>query len=154
MQKSAGVLFSGLVAGLVLAGCSPAVTGGDTKCKDFIGQDEKTQNEAVAKMLKDEKGTDAAQLEITGTRLAVQTFCQTMGSRTPRSRRPRTSDLAQMGSSRNTGQRPARASNSSGLGPVTRPALRMNPTPVGTRIGNSRSSGRAWSAGISTIRTR
>ncbi len=30
-------------------------------------------------MLKDEKGQDAAQLEITGTRLSVQTFCQTAG---------------------------------------------------------------------------
>ncbi len=79
MKRSARLLFSGLAAGAVLVGCSPAVTGGDTKCKDFIGQDEKTQNDAVAKMLKDKKGTDAAQLEITGTRLAVQTFCQTAG---------------------------------------------------------------------------
>ncbi|MBU9766685.1 hypothetical protein FR943_22955 [Mycobacterium sp. TNTM28] len=79
MKRSASVLMAGLVAGVVLAGCSPAVTGGDTKCKDFIGQDEKTQNEAVSKMLKDEKGADPAQLEITGTRLAVQTFCQTVG---------------------------------------------------------------------------
>ena len=79
MKRSARLLFSGLAAGAVLVGCSPAVTGGDTKCKDFIGQDEKTQNDAVAKMLKDEKGTDAAQLEITGTRFAVQTFCQTAG---------------------------------------------------------------------------
>jgi len=44
-----------------------------------LGQDEKTQDDAVAKMLKDEKGTDAAQLEITGTRVAVQAFCQTAG---------------------------------------------------------------------------
>ncbi|MEV0673499.1 hypothetical protein [Mycobacterium sp. NPDC050441] len=79
MKKSAGVLFSALAVGLALVGCSPAITGGDTKCKDFIGQDEKTQNEAVSKMLKDEKGSDAAQLEITGTRLAVQAFCQTVG---------------------------------------------------------------------------
>ncbi|MED5815156.1 hypothetical protein VST63_22580 [Mycolicibacterium sp. 050232] len=79
MKRSVSVLMSGLVTGMVLVGCSPAITGGDTKCKDFIGQDEKTQNEAVSKMLKDEKGTDAAQLEITGTRLAVQTFCQTVG---------------------------------------------------------------------------
>ncbi|MBP2454265.1 hypothetical protein [Mycolicibacterium lutetiense] len=79
MTKLAKVLMAGAVAGSVLVGCSPAITGGDTKCKDFIGQDEKTQNEAVAKMLKDEKGADAAQLEITGTRLAVQTFCQTVG---------------------------------------------------------------------------
>ena len=79
MKRSVSVLLAGLATGLVLVGCSPAITGGDTKCKDFIGQDEKTQNEAVAKMLKDEKGADAAQLEITGTRLAVQTFCQTVG---------------------------------------------------------------------------
>ncbi|WP_166909105.1 hypothetical protein [Mycobacterium sp. DL440] len=79
MKKSAGVLFSALAVGLALVGCSPAITGGDTKCKDFIGQDEKTQDEAVGKMLKDEKGSDAAQLEITGTRLAVQAFCQTVG---------------------------------------------------------------------------
>lgn len=79
MKRSVSVLLSGLATGLMLVGCSPAITGGDTKCKDFIGQDEKTQNEAVAKMLKDEKGSDAAQLEITGTRLAVQAFCQTVG---------------------------------------------------------------------------
>ncbi len=79
MKRSVSVLLAGLATGLVLVGCSPAITGGDTKCKDFIGQDEKTQNDAVAKMLKDEKGADAAQLEITGTRLAVQTFCQTVG---------------------------------------------------------------------------
>ncbi len=79
MKKSAGVLFSGLAVGLALVGCSPAITGGDTKCKDFIGQDEKTQDEAVSKMLKDEKGNDPAQLEITGTRMAVQAFCQTVG---------------------------------------------------------------------------
>ena len=30
-------------------------------------------------MLKDEKGTDPAQLEITGTKLSVQAFCQTSG---------------------------------------------------------------------------
>ncbi|MGW4101424.1 MULTISPECIES: hypothetical protein [unclassified Mycobacterium] len=79
MKRSVSVLLAGLATGMVLVGCSPAITGGDTKCKDFIGQDEKTQNDAVAKMLKDEKGTDAAQLEITGTRLAVQTYCQTVG---------------------------------------------------------------------------
>jgi acid stress chaperone HdeA len=79
MKRSAGMLFSGLIAGAMLAGCSPAVTGGDTSCKDYLSQDEKTQNDAVAKMLKDAKGTDAAQLEITGTKVSVQTFCQTAG---------------------------------------------------------------------------
>lgn len=79
MKRTTGVMVSGLVAGVMLAGCSPAVTGGDTTCEDFIGQDEKTQNDAVAKMLKDEKGAEPAQLEITGTRVSVLTFCQTAG---------------------------------------------------------------------------
>lgn len=79
MKRSVSVLFSGLAVGAVLVGCSPAVTGGDTSCKDFIGADQQTQDDAVAKMLKDEKGTDPAQLQITGTRIAVQAFCQTVG---------------------------------------------------------------------------
>ena len=79
MKRSAGVLFSGLVAGVMLVGCSPAITGGDTACKDFVWADEKTQNEAVAKMLKDERGREPATLETTGTRLSVMTFCQTIG---------------------------------------------------------------------------
>ena len=80
MKRSATVLVSGLIAGAVLAGCSPSVTGGDTTCKDFLAADQSTQTEAVSKMLKDEKGSDAATLEITGTRLSVQTFCQTVGT--------------------------------------------------------------------------
>jgi acid stress chaperone HdeA len=81
MKRSAGVLFSGMVAGLVLVGCSaPSITGGDTKCKDFTAADQSTQTEAVSKMLKDEKGADAPSLEITGTRMAVQTWCQTAGT--------------------------------------------------------------------------
>ena len=80
MKRSAGVLVSGVFAGFLLAGCSPSIQGGDTPCKDFLESDEQTQTEAVSKMLKDEKGTDAAQLEITGTRLAVQTYCQTAGT--------------------------------------------------------------------------
>jgi len=80
MKRSASVLLAGMAVGAALVGCSPSVTGGDTKCSDFTGADEKTQNEAISKMLKDEKGADAAQLEITGTRLAVQTWCQTVGT--------------------------------------------------------------------------
>ncbi|WP_102144222.1 hypothetical protein [Mycobacterium hubeiense] len=79
MKRTTGVLISGLAAGVILVGCSPSVQGGDTSCEDFISSDEKTQNDAVAKMLKDEKGTDPAQLEITGTRVSVMTFCQTAG---------------------------------------------------------------------------
>jgi len=80
MKRSAGVLFSGLVAGVVLVGCSPAVTGGDTACKDFVAADQNTQDEAVAKMLKDERGRNPATLETTGTRLSVLAFCQTVGT--------------------------------------------------------------------------
>ena len=80
MNRSASVLVSAMIAGVVLAGCSPAQTGGDTKCKDFLGADQSAQTEAVSKMLKDEKGADAASLEITGTRMAVQTWCQTAGT--------------------------------------------------------------------------
>lgn len=72
--------MSGLAAGFLLAGCTPSIQGGDTPCKDFLEADEQTQTEAVTKMLKDEKGTDAAQLEISGTRLAVQTYCQTVAT--------------------------------------------------------------------------
>ncbi|MGW0161298.1 hypothetical protein ACWDUN_18520 [Mycobacterium sp. NPDC003323] len=80
MKKSASVLLAGFAATAMLVGCSPSVTGGDTPCEDFTGADEKTQNEAITKMLKDEKGTDPQQLEISGTRLAVQTWCQTLGT--------------------------------------------------------------------------
>jgi acid stress chaperone HdeA len=80
MTRSARVLFSGLVVGVILVGCSPAVMGGDTSCKDFIGADQQTQEEAVAKMLKDEKGRNPATLETTGTRLSVLAFCQTVGT--------------------------------------------------------------------------
>ena len=80
MKRSASVLVSGVIASVLLAGCSPSVTGGDTKCKDFLSADQSTQTEAVSKMLKDEKGSDAPSLEITGTRLSVQTWCQTLGT--------------------------------------------------------------------------
>lgn len=79
MKRSARLLCAGVVAGAVLVGCTPAASGGDTTCKDFIAADQQAQNDAVAKMLKDEKGADASQMEITGTRIAVQTFCQTVG---------------------------------------------------------------------------
>ena len=80
MKRSARVLLSGVVAGVMLVGCSPAVMGGDTTCKDFIAADQQTQDEAVAKMLKDERGRNPATLETTGTRLSVLAFCQTLGT--------------------------------------------------------------------------
>jgi acid stress chaperone HdeA len=80
MKRSARVLVSGVVAGVVLVGCSPSVMGGDTTCKDFVAAAQQTQEEAVAKMLKDEKGRNPATLETTGTRLSVLAFCQTVGT--------------------------------------------------------------------------
>jgi acid stress chaperone HdeA len=75
------LLVAGLAVVLALGGCSQGIInqGGDTTCKNFLGQDDKTQTETIAKMLKDEKGTDAANLEITGTRLSAQTYCQVAG---------------------------------------------------------------------------
>ena len=78
MKRSAGVVVSGVIAGLMLVGCSPAVQGGDTKCKDFVGADEKTQNEAVNKMIKDRKGADPSSLEVTGQRVSALAWCQTV----------------------------------------------------------------------------
>lgn len=81
MKSSAIALLMGTFAGALLVGCSaPSVTGGDTTCKDYLAADEQTQTEAVTKMLKDEKGADAAQLEITATRAAVSAWCQTLGT--------------------------------------------------------------------------
>jgi acid stress chaperone HdeA len=75
------LLVGGLAVVLALGGCSQGIInqGGDTTCKTFLGQDDKAQTETIAKMLKDEKGTDAANLEITGTRLSAQTYCQVAG---------------------------------------------------------------------------
>ena len=66
----------------MLVGCSPSVTGGDTKCKDFLERRSRsTQNEAVIEDVEGREGRRrSASLEITGTRLSVQTFCQTAGT--------------------------------------------------------------------------
>jgi acid stress chaperone HdeA len=70
------------IAVLLSSACSVSQiinTGGDTKCKDFITQDEKKQNDEVSKMLKDKNGTDPSNLEISATRLSVMAYCQTVG---------------------------------------------------------------------------
>ena len=48
--------------------------------KDFIAADEKTQNETITKMIKDEGKNEPSNLELSGRRLAVQTYCQTVGT--------------------------------------------------------------------------
>jgi acid stress chaperone HdeA len=79
MKVMTGVMAAGLTFGALLSGCGAKVEGGDTSCKDYLAANDADQQTAVSKMLKDEKGTDAAQLEITGTKLSVGTFCQTAG---------------------------------------------------------------------------
>jgi len=71
------------IAMLLLSGCSASQvinTGGDTKCKDFITQDEKKQNEEISKMLKDKSGAEPNNLQISATRLSASTYCQTLGT--------------------------------------------------------------------------
>jgi len=82
MKQMHMILASALAAAAVMTGCSSTVInqGGSTKCKDFSSADEKTQNEAINKMLKDEGKNEPSNLELTGTRLAIQTFCQTVAN--------------------------------------------------------------------------
>jgi acid stress chaperone HdeA len=68
----------------LLSGCSEVEKltnkGGDTTCSDFLAADEAKQNETINKMLKDEGKNEPANLELTGTRLAIQTYCQAVGT--------------------------------------------------------------------------
>jgi acid stress chaperone HdeA len=79
------IVYSAIAASAAMAvvsGCSASEvinTGGDTKCKDFLTQDEKKQNDEVSKMLKDSSGKDPANLEITATKTSVTIYCQTLG---------------------------------------------------------------------------
>ncbi|MGB3335470.1 MAG: hypothetical protein WBA79_21935 [Mycobacterium sp.] len=77
------VAFAAVALGvLISSGCSASQvinTGGDTKCKDFVDQDEKKQDDEITKMLKDKSGADPSNLEISATRLSVSTYCKTLG---------------------------------------------------------------------------
>jgi acid stress chaperone HdeA len=72
---------------LLLSGCSVSQvvnTGGDTKCKDFVTQDEKHQTDEVGKMLKDsgakdKTGADPTTADIETVRSATVTYCETLG---------------------------------------------------------------------------
>jgi len=71
------------IAMLLLSGCSASQvinTGGDTKCKDFITQDEKKQSDEISKMLKDNSGAEPNNFQISATRLSASTYCQTLGT--------------------------------------------------------------------------
>ncbi len=68
---------------LISGGCSASEvinTGGDTRCKDFVEQDEQKQNDEITKMLKDKSGVDPSSLEISATRLSATTYCKTLGT--------------------------------------------------------------------------
>ena len=71
------------IAALLLNGCSASQiinTGGDTKCSDFKGQDEKKQDSEVSKMLKDKSGAEPSNLEVSATRASALLYCQTVGT--------------------------------------------------------------------------
>jgi acid stress chaperone HdeA len=70
-------------AALLLTGCSASQiinTGGDTKCSDFKGQDEKKQDSEISKMLKDKSGNEPSNLEVSATRASGLIYCQTIGT--------------------------------------------------------------------------
>lgn len=76
-------ILAASAAAVVISGCSASEivnTGGDTKCKDFLTQDEKKQNDEVSKMLKDSSGKDPTNLEITATKTSVTLYCQAVGN--------------------------------------------------------------------------
>ena len=82
MKRIMHAVLAASAAAAVLSGCSASEvinTGGDTKCKDYLTQDEKKQNDEVSKMLKDKSGQDPANLEITATKASVAIYCQTLG---------------------------------------------------------------------------
>ena len=71
------------IAALLLNGCSASQiinTGGDTKCSDFKGQDEKKQDSEVSKMLKDKSCNEPNNLEVSATRTSALLYCQTLGT--------------------------------------------------------------------------
>jgi acid stress chaperone HdeA len=83
-----------VIAALLFGGCSMSQiinTGGATKCKDFITQDEKKQTDEVSKMLKDKgvqdkSGAEATTAEVVVARSAVVTYCETVGRADPDSK--------------------------------------------------------------------
>ncbi len=82
MKRIVYSMLAASAATAVISGCSASEvvnTGGDTKCKDFLTQDEKKQNDEVGKMLKDSSGKDPANLEISATKASVTIYCQTLG---------------------------------------------------------------------------
>lgn len=91
MNRWTTMLATALTATALLTGCSGTVLnkGGDTTCQDFTAADEKTQNETLNKMLKDEGKNAPSNIELSATRAAVVGYCKTLGSPdTPISKAP------------------------------------------------------------------
>lgn len=73
-----------LACGTVLLGGCSAVDkvinkGGDTTCGEFNGHTDEKQRSEVSKMLKDAKGGELSNLELSGTQIAVSAYCKTIG---------------------------------------------------------------------------
>jgi acid stress chaperone HdeA len=71
------------IAAVSISGCSASQvvnTGGSTKCKDFVTQDEQKQDSEIGKMLKDAHGTDPSSMELRASRRSALLYCQTIGS--------------------------------------------------------------------------
>lgn len=68
-------------AAVSLASCSSVINqGGDTTCKEYLTQDENTQNDAVNKWLKDENQQDPSGLQTTAARNSALAYCKTLGN--------------------------------------------------------------------------
>ncbi|WP_409428710.1 hypothetical protein [Mycobacterium sp. SMC-11] len=70
-------------ATVLLGGCSAVDKvinkGGDTTCGEFNGHTDEKQRSEIAKMLKDRKGGEPSNLELSGTQVAVSAYCKTIG---------------------------------------------------------------------------
>ncbi|WP_231384320.1 MULTISPECIES: hypothetical protein [unclassified Mycobacterium] len=53
--------------------------GGDTTCGEFNGHTDEKQRAEISKMLKDSKGGEPSNLELSGTQVAVSAYCKTIG---------------------------------------------------------------------------
>lgn len=82
MTRWTTMLATALTATALITGCSSTLMnkGGDTACKDFTAADEKTQNETITKMLKDEGKNAPSNIELSATRVAVQAYCKSVAT--------------------------------------------------------------------------
>ncbi len=76
---AAAMVAAGVILSSACSASEVVNTGGNTKCKDFIPQDEMKQNEEVGKMLKDKSGVEPTGVEINATRISAFAYCQTLG---------------------------------------------------------------------------